>query len=289
MVLVELAGGLGNQMFQYAFGRSIAIRNNTDLYFDLRFLENKNQQSDFTYRDYALNIFKLRAEVLTEENYLKADRLKKSVRSKFFRKTIPMWSNYIKEDSKRYHPNYKKASNNTYLKGYWQNPRYFRHLVKDLRKEFEFPTIKSPVTKDLEYLIKSNSKSVSVHVRRGDYTNILANLLACDTNYYTRAIDYIDQQVSEAKYFFFSDDIDWVKENLSIPDGSLFVDQSYTKKDFEDMYLMTQCHHHIIANSSFSWWGAWLSEYSNKTVVAPKNWDGRRKSVDIIESNWKLL
>jgi glycosyl transferase family 11 len=289
MVIAELAGGLGNQMFQYAYGRSIAIRNNIELYLDLRFLQNKNQPKGFTFRDYRLNIFNINARILNEDLFNEADKMSATIRSKLFRKLYPPWSNYIKEKTKSFCQNYTRINSHVYLRGYWQNPRYFMHIKGHLKNELGFPPLISPSAISLKSQIISGRPSVAVHVRRGDYVTNPASLVACSPDYYTRAFSFLESRLLNAQYYIFSDEPQWVKENLDYPENSVVVEHSAATTDYEDMYLMSQCHHHIIANSSFSWWGAWLSDFREQIVIAPKIWDGRRRSEDIVINSWLLL
>ena len=157
MVIVELAGGLGNQMFQYAFGRSIALKNSTKLYLDLRYLEKKIQPKDFNFRNYELDCFNCKATILDPEDYTSADELIQSIKSKLFRKLSPARSNYIKEETTKYHAEYISASKNVYLRGYWQNPRYFESSSDQLKNEFQFPKSNSQAVLDIENHIKSSN------------------------------------------------------------------------------------------------------------------------------------
>jgi hypothetical protein len=166
----------------------------------------------------------------------------------------------------------KAKKGNLYLKGYWQNELYFREIRKYLLNEWVPNFTLSKAASDFRQLI-INSNSVSVHFRRGDYVTVPAinqSFGVLPISYYQTAIAELEAHFSDLKLFIFSDDIDWVKKNLQTTIPTHFVDT--LKLDYEELFLMTCCKHNIIANSSFSWWGAWLNNYADKIVFAPDPW-----------------
>jgi len=182
---------------------------------------------------------------------------------------------------------------NCYLYGYWQSHKYFDKHTSELRKEFTF----QPPLNDKNQEIASQiltSHAVSLHVRRCDYQTNPKNIHlyhVCTLDYYRSAIDYISNSIDRPVFIVFSDDMDWVKENLHIDGPTQYIDHNRGSDSFNDMRLMSLCQHHIIANSTFSWWGAWLNADPDKTVVAPRQWfkNCRMNSIDLIPNNWILI
>ena len=183
-----------------------------------------------------------------------------------------------------------KATANAYLTGYWQSYKFFESIRSALLNDFEFS--ETPAKIQYEFIDKIHQQnSVSVHIRRGDYvsnpeyTKIHG---VCSTDYYHRAIEYICSKVENPAFYFFSDDMDWVKKNITVNNDCVYVTGTPAGKDFYEMYLMSICKHNIIANSSFSWWGAWLNKNTEKIVIAPKLWmaDPTIDTTDLIPANW---
>jgi len=177
-----------------------------------------------------------------------------------------------------------------YLVGYWQAHRLADEIADELRMEFCF---KEPAQgKNLEILkqIQQSKNSVSLHVRRGDYTLAAEGNIALPIDYYSHAISLFRERLDEPTFFVFSDDMAFTKEHLPKGLRAVFVDHNDASSSHEDLRLMSSCHHHIIANSTFSWWGAWLNPRADKMVLAPKYWLLKRNSYypDLLPSNWML-
>lgn len=259
MIIIKLQGGLGNQMFQYATARAIG---NHSIYLDTDFLSaHQSSTEDFTKRDFELAVFK-NIKVKTPSSILKC----------FIKKNLPFFSNYIYQSEKNEIILLKDIkSPNIYLDGYFQNELYFNNVRTELLVDFKFPAISSG-NNALMYTIVNDKKSVSIHVRRGDYLKpaISAFHGVLGLDYYELAKEEIESRIGEANYYVFSDDIDWCKSHM-IGDNFRFVSNT-SSHAWEDMYLMSLCKNNIIANSSYSWWGAWLNLNSNKIVIAPKKW-----------------
>ena len=266
MIITKLNGGLGNQMFQYAAGKRLAIKNNTELKID-----NTEYQAN-NYRAYGLNNFNIIENIATQSEIAK---IKKSG----FLKIIDSFKPNYKRSTVRHHkynfyPNLLKIKDHTYLDGNWQNEKYFLDIKEGIIKDF---TLKNPIDNKYPNLISQikNTNSVSLHIRRGDYiTNKKFSKVysLLDEKYYKRAVKFIAEKISDPRFFIFSDDIKWVKQNLNISYPKIFVSDENETKNYEELILMSLCKHNIIANSSFSWWGAWLNQNPDKTVVVPKNW-----------------
>ncbi len=287
MIVTKLHGGLGNQMFQYAIGRCLAEKNNTVLKLDLSFYN--NPPNGATPREYSLDFFKIKKNIASDEeikNFKKYER--KKGRKYFFHNLFFSNSSiHIKEKTFNFNNDTLKKTDEAYLDGYWQSEKYFKNIEDIIHKEF---TLKDELNENLQKITGEIKKtnSISLHIRRGDYandskTNSYHGL--CPMAYYNQAIKKITDEIKEPVLFIFSDDIDWVKENLKTNFPVAFIKGN---RDYEDLILMSLCKHNIIANSSFSWWGAWLNKNPDKIVVAPKNWfnDLKINSEDLMPNNW---
>ncbi len=267
MVVAKIMGGLGNQMFQYALGRSIALKTAQDLKLDISFFTKQKL------RNYELGYFKIDENFTSarEAKLLSGEGLINTVKRRL-RIPIKKPKSYFAEDIFGYF--YEELLDKTtsiYLDGYWQNERYFRDVKSTLFEDFALKDEISTIAQFYLAEIKS-SNSVSLHIRRGDYvTNQHTNSFhgTCGLSYYEEAVRYIEKQVDVPKYFIFSDDIAWCKQNFEFLQDKIFIENT---SSIEDLELMKNCKHNIIANSTFSWWGAWLGDFVDKIVIAPKQW-----------------
>lgn len=293
MIIVKLMGGLGNQMFQYAFGRTIALALNAELKLDLSWFENRPFQD--TIRVYELDTFDINPlfATTTEVNKLKSicAFLPQRVCHFLSRIGIPFGSSYFLEQGYKY--NSIVFRNNTYFEGFWQSYRYFESFKKEILQEFTCKHLLEGKNKELSELIES-CNAVSLHIRRGDYVshmNASSFHGLSPLEYYYKAITFLCERVEQPCFFVFSDDIAWVKEHLKIEYPITFVDHNSVNQGFEDMRLMSLCKHNIIANSTFSWWGAYLNRYAKKMVIAPQKWfnDPNIDTNDLIPSEWIRL
>ena len=274
MIISKLAGGLGNQMFQYAIAKSIAIKNNDAFKLDISFYSKQ------TLRHYELKFFTIEKSLDSGESLL----------SKVKRRLGFIPENYYREkETTRFDKKVFDYEGNIILDGYWQNENYFKEIRDELLKDFTPKTdISNEAKKHLEQICSSNS--ISIHVRRGDYihNSHINNVHGiCDLDYYLKAIEYVNENTANTKYFIFSDDIVWCKEKFDFLDNKIFVDD--TKSGIEDLELMKHCKHNIIANSTFSWWAAWLNENDNKIVIAPKTWWAAKQDKHIAPLNWEKI
>jgi hypothetical protein len=272
MIITEINGGLGNQMFQYACGRALAHKNKECLYIDTQSLANAKTTAEFTARPYGLGIFNIQTE-----------EAPRSIRSRFFPKAIPLkvlykWIlNYkiYTEPAFYFNKEIFEVKGNIFLRGYWQTEKYFEAAEDIIRKDFAFEKKKNEETLALADSIQ-HTNAVSLHVRRGDYVSSLsANSFhgLAGLEYYRKAIALIKEKTADPFFYIFSDDAAWAEEHLAKGNSDTLVVKHNTGEDsWQDMYLMSICNHHIIANSSFSWWGAWLNNKENKIVIAPKIW-----------------
>lgn len=286
MITIRLKGGLGNQMFQYALGRALALKNDTELKIDTSFF-----YVDFksiTKRTYNLDVFNIKAEIAKESDIPFIFRLPKSRIAIYL---IFLFRKIIKSAGQEKSFNFDKSilsiGRNAYLDGYWQSPKYFEGFEDIIRKDF---TLKKELLDNViilkEQIEKNNS--LCVHLRRGDYVGN-ANHEVVNNDYYTKSIALISQNTDIEKIYVFSDDINWCKENIKFEFPTMYVGEEYAGTNAEGhLALMTTCKHFIICNSSFSWWAAWLSDNPDKIVVAPKQWfkDEGINSDDLIPNGW---
>jgi len=292
MIISRLNGGLGNQMFQYALGKVVSYLNKTNYFLDISLYD--HQQEVDTPRSYELDLFSnIKATIAKKtllEKFTKPNKLKLLL-NHYLKLNLqaypPKW---IRENGHQFHPEILELKGDYLLDGYWQTEKYFKKYRNLILEDFVFPKKTSQKNRNIIKKI-TNSQAVSLHVRRGDYvSNKLTNAYhgAVSLNYYEKAINLIKKKVKNPLFIIFSDDPKWCKNNLPVPKNSIFVDHNKGKQSFEDMRLMSLCKHNIIANSSFSWWGAWLNQNSNKIVIAPGSWFKNKDSntTDIIPSNW---
>lgn len=282
MIVVKVFGGLGNQMFQYAFGKKLSVSKNIPLKLDIDwFKENKTS----TKREFLLSKLNTHFELTSPtdlKNYFGPSLIKRLIRK--INKYLPYRLRTIIYEKKfTYDKKKEKISKNTYLAGYWQSEKYFSSISNILRLEF---ALKSPLSvRATQYLDAiSCCNSVSIHIRHGDYL-INKSHEICSIEYYDKAISFIYKNVVDPHFFIFSDDIAWIKNNFSKINNSTIIELGV---DTEELILMKSCKHNIIANSTFSWWGAWLNTYKDKIVIAPRKWfiDECMKTDDLIPDTW---
>ncbi len=268
MVTVLLTGGLGNQMFQYAAGKALAMQLNVPLYIDLFYYTKKTQS---TYRKFGLDLFE------TDLNFKSGIGSKLYVRYKLFLLRHPKLSLkmgfFSDKDALIYDPQFETLKNGIILAGYFQNEKYFKSVEQEIRAGFRFRNKLDNRNKQIAGSM-ALTNSVSVHIRRGDYvTDNKTSLKPCSPDYYKKALDKIRHKISDPSFFVFSDDMEWVKQKLNFGSSPVqYIDWNTGNSSYIDMQLMSLCKHNIIANSSFSWWGAWLNNNLEKTVIAPDEW-----------------
>jgi len=274
MIIVSLMGGLGNQMFQYAFGRSLSQRLGCQFKLDTSFLDYRPKNSEHTLRSLELNIFAMDVPLADQRELRGFQPVVKSrdVVSYVFRKLFG--KPIIMEHGLAFDSAIRIAKDGSYFSGFWQSTEYFDDYAYSIRKDFTFRFPLTHQNKEMADEI-SNSESTSIHVRRGDYlSNASAKQVhgVCTEEYYHTAIKCIKDQVLNPRFFIFSDDPQWAKQTFAEIGDAVFVEQNLQVDQYRDMQLMSLCKHHIIANSSFSWWGAWLNPKGDEIVIAPKKW-----------------
>ncbi len=286
MILAELTGGIGNQMFQYAAAKSLSLHHNEELKL-VTSEGGKNMPEGLEKRKFDLHHFNITDPIASAEEIEQFNSI--STLQRIAEKVKPNHKRKIyKEPFYHYDENFYKASTNVFLKGLWQSEKYFQIHRSEIRQAFRFKAQVVNAFKELSMQMKEH-QSASLHIRRGDYlAKISLEVLGLmPMEYYSKGIEYISSKRTNIVFYIFSDDINWAKENLKI-DNAVFVSGNVAKTHIEDLYLMSQCKHHIIANSSFSWWGAWLNDDPDKIVIAPNQWfnKGPQDTQDLIPGTW---
>jgi hypothetical protein len=281
MIIVKINGGLGNQMFQYALYRSLKQINNDIVKLDLNEVRNYNLHNGYELEKVFNN---LKIEEATDKEIIKLIG-NKGLISKIVRK---FKKSYFYSEDLNFNPDVLKFKKK-YIWGYWQCEAYFQCITEILKNEFKFKQFDDKLNIQLEDICKKEN-CVSVHIRRGDYLSeenkhIYGGI--CEEEYYKKAIDFIREKVQNPKFIVFSNDISWCKKTFG-NDNFIYVDWNTGENSYKDMQLMSYCKHNIIANSSFSWWGAWLNSNKNKIVISPKKWINieSANTDDIIPKEW---
>lgn len=290
MVVAEIIGGLGNQMFQYANAKALALANGRQLELDLSGFEKYKLHNGYELK----RVFGISEPVASKMVLLAVfgilqlvGLLSPKLRNRLARICVGSKFLYEKEFG------FKKielTADIQYLSGYWQSAKYFENYVDAIRRDFTFQLPHNEKLNSFrEAILSAGENAVSVHVRRGDYlakknVSLFASL---SDQYYIDAINLLKRSRKAPKFFVFSDDIDWCRANF-VGEEFVFVSGFCGDMSYLDMYLMSICNSNIIANSTFSWWGAWLNKAPNKIVVAPTTWfsDKSIKTSDIYPSEW---
>lgn len=297
MIIVRLTGGLGNQMFQYAFGKALAHKHQTELLVETTHLQKKTLTLGPTSRMYELNCFQLNVQKATNNDIKKIRPIVYRIINSLLLRTGCkgiQTSKYFTETKFSYNDSITKIGKDCYVTGYWQSARYFNSIESIIRKDLKFPKKLDNINN--QRLIKINAKnSISIHIRRSDFINSKFHTIhgACSVEYYRKAVEFIVNKINDPIFFIFSDDIEWARISLNLSYSSEFVSGNSGSKSYIDMQLMSQCKYNIIANSSFSWWGAWLNSNPDKIVIAPKQWFANNamnaQTNDLIPNIWLRL
>lgn len=307
MILCKLIGGLGNQMFSYAIGRSLSLDNDGELLVDLDWVHTMSRDKNIDLL--GLKYFELWSSMKRREGYDVFRKYDSPLFSKIVSRldlVIPYkHKKIIFEKRYNFEPRvFSCKSKDLYLKrGYWQSYKYFEKYNTELRQDFRFRKFVIQECKNSASRIQEHENSVSIHIRRGDYVNKpeIAKVHGgiCTINYYLKAIEFLEEKLLNPQFFVFSDDLMWAKNELPPKKNIHFVEHDIDEgisqighKDngYKDMYLMSICKHNIIANSSFSWWAAWLNSNTSKIVVVPPKWfNDERDTRDLIPKDWIKL
>ena len=309
MKIVKINGGLGNQMFQFAFYKALQHSNNNEVFIDLSAYQGKQFQDgiNLLHNGFELpELFSITYHEAPLNDVKKLSTQPTNLLNRVLRKYFTKKSHFI---DKNFGFNEELISktlpSNIYLEGYWQTEKYFSHIKDEILRDFSF---KTPLSKkNLEVLEEAGTETASIHIRRGDYLKT-QTLNVCSKDYYLNAIKLLFSKVNPKSILVFSDDIPWCKSDLKLEDyitsvlklndvKIFYVDWNTGKDSYQDMQLMSKCKYHIIANSSFSWWGAYLDTNPEKIVIAPSIWNLRELNpsidryyknsyTDIIPTSW---
>ena len=278
MIISRITGGIGNQLFQYAIAKSISVKNADIFKLDIHPYKNYMLHSG-----YRLNLLNIEENIANSEEILNLKGNDNNLFKVLRKLKIYKKNTYLKEKhAMNFDPNVFNY-NNVYLNGYWQNEKYFINIRDILLKEI---TPKKKISEIANNYLSNiqNTISVGLHVRRGDYLK-LPHLGVLEIDYYKKAYDYILQNIDKAIFYIFSNDLTWCQNNFDFINNKVFVKE--TRSEIDDLILMKSCQHNIIANSSFSWWAAWLNQNSQKIILAPKKWfESDSYSNKLLCENW---
>lgn len=271
MVIVRIWEGLGNQLFQYAYARALSLSTNQRVFLDIRETGKLTKEKALPYREYELGNFQITLPVCTNVQhfypYLDNPCITNIARKFSICKAIPCPYKYFSECNPIFDENLVNLKGNWYLQGWFQDERYFQKYAEMIRNEI-VPKKKIRISSKLKQLLHLDN-AVSVHFRRTDFKkgrNVLPK------TYYYNAMRYMQNFIEKPYWIIFSDDIRWVKENIDFGDNFYFLSEAEKLKDFEELMVMSCCKNHIIANSTYSWWGAWLNKNKDKIVLGPNKW-----------------
>lgn len=276
MIYTRLHGFLGNQMFQYAAAAQLAARLGVPVALDPRRAAAKGQGN-------LMDVFNL---PVVAPAHLPPDQDHQKLR-------YTLWRAFGRRPALRrerglgYDPAFEGWGDESYLHGYWQSERYFADVIAHLREAFVMTPPMSPENAAMAQRI-ADGPSVALHVRRGDYVALGATAV-CDQAYYDAGLQAVTKGLADPPtVFVFSDDPGWARDNLEVPFDKVVVDLNGRETAHEDMRLMSLCQHNVIANSTFSWWSAWLNQTAGKRVAAPARWfaNDHQNNPDILPADW---
>jgi hypothetical protein len=289
MIIVNLMGGLGNQMFQYAYGHALEKRTGVPVSFSVDMFSAYNSHNGYELE----RVFGLHLRLATPEDRQKVlGKIWSSLGSRRLAVRVPFiqWftnDRIIIEKEMKFESRLLQTDQAShYIHGYFQSEKYFFDYADTIRENYIFQKIEKSIETNID------QASISLHVRRGDYLSSSAVHCICGISYYTAAVSHIKKHVSDFELIVFSDDPEWAeKEMRKLHHSVRVIAENRGADSFKDMFLISRCDHHIIANSSFSWWGAWLCQNKEKIVIAPKDWfaSARLSSEDIVPEAWVKL
>ena len=290
MVIAQITGGLGNQLFQYAAAKALSIHHQVPLLLEVSSFYRTELPDLEVPRDFELfNFAGITEKIISPEEVSSLIDLKKT--NVLPKMMIPAYKKDIyTEPHYHFDKNFFRSKKKVLLKGGWQSEKYFKSYENEIRARLQLkPTLIQNVIEIAKNIKKENA--VSVHIRRGDYLRkkiIYEWHGVMEKEYYAKAFELMHAKTEATTAYYFTDDVDWVAKNLLPSFNGEIISANITKSHYEDLYLMSQCRHNIIANSSFSWWAAWLNDHSDKIVIAPEKWfgNGPKDTQDIIPPGW---
>ena len=285
MIIVRIWEGLGNQLFQYAYARALQLRTGYQVCLDINRSYKSVLESRGTQREYMLDKFRIKLPVISNvAKYYFFLEQKNILQDILFgmSKAHIIVPGFYKEEYPSYKIRLKYVENNQYLMGWFQSEDYFKEYEDIIRKDL-MPNKKIRISNKLRRLLVEE-KTVAIHIRREDYkksNNILP------VYYYMNAKKYMESKIEQPYYIFFSDYMEWVRKEFDFGPNSFYISEEGLK-DYEELLVMGKCKYNIIANSTFSWWGAWLNQNKNKLVIGPKQWVNHKSSNEyhILPNSW---
>ncbi len=301
MIISCIVGGLGNQLFQYAVGKHLAMRNNETLTVDYGLFQCHRQRhpqlfhfnvdcreiDDLNFASSAETEMRSHFKLPPAQRSL-ARRVARQLRSRLWRRPL-VSAPLFWEKSPRFDAALLDLEAPVRLIGFWQSEKYFLGIESTIRRDLQ---IKAEYLKNTDRVLEKigRTRAVSVHFRRGDYVGLNKFEMRNPLDYYQNAVKDMAQHVEDATFYVFSDDVAWVKQHFQSPHRMVYVNEDGVLTDVEELHLMKSCRHHIIANSTFSWWGAWLNPDPHKRVYAPRIWFNDDKDYsDVVPENWLRL
>lgn len=290
MIIVQITGGMGNQMFQYATGKALSLYHNVELKLDLEGYKREVLPELEVSRKFELPAFKnfsyKEASKNEIEYFISANWVTKNLQ----RLKPPHKRKVYIEKQYPFDTNFFSANKSIYIKGYRQSEKYFLSYKDEIRNTYQ---LKAELIEEVVHFGQQlrNENSIAIHIRRGDYLRLPIisdwhGVLGID--YYSAALEIITTEIPDAKLYYYSDDPEWVQQELMPLYPGTIVSNIISKNHYHDFYLIQCCKHQVVANSSFSWWAAWLNPNPNKIVIAPKKWFNRAPfdTKDIIPPSW---
>ncbi len=301
MIITQLAGGLGNQMFQYALGRYLSLKHCTLLKLDLHTLLDRQPTPGMVFRDYDLSIFNLPSLAKAHQWDLAKAQLNRrwrlnALQDKLTKLGLSQPLLLVKEKSKSFSAEVMSTPDQAFLQGFWQSYRYFAPIEAIIRQDFTFKTPLLGASAQLADAIRQ-SQSICLNVRRADFVDNIKSASFhgfVGADYYTRAVAHLHAQLGHAAIFVFSDDVAWCEANLRFPLRTTFVDHTHKGPKFGNyLQLMTLCQHFVIPNSTFGWWAAWLANQSSGHVIVPRQWYAdpvaNADTVGLLPEHWQRV
>ncbi|MDR1598314.1 MAG: alpha-1,2-fucosyltransferase [Oscillospiraceae bacterium] len=291
MIFVEICCGLGNQLFTYAF---------------FRWLQSQTGQPGLAYMRpsplyhsvYQLDRFNITpklAVTFKKEEFI--DKAPKSLQYYLDKSRIPKGKRAGRHDDLGVYMNgwnkFEKPPNplkqHYYINGFFQSPKFFESIKRTIVSEITLAGERKPSNKETMALIGRRANPVCVHVRRGDFVSRTHYNGICTVKYYDKAVEMILDAAPDARFFVFSDGMDWVRKSLAFPQSTVFVENNSEREAAEELEVMKACKHFIISNSTFSWWAQYLGAGDGSMVIAPNKFDAHNHKSNIIMDNWRLL
>lgn len=289
MKIVRIIGGLGNQLFQYAVLVALRKRTGDEVKIDLSAMSGYGLHNGFELQ----NIFNITASIATVSEVKRLGRFYKSYRQwQICHHFFPWWKKELVEwkFTKFYPKLINDANKDRLYDGYWQCPKYFNDARDEILREYTYKNELDERNGKIASRMLSDDKSVSIHIRRGDYLNAKKYAGICDVEYYRQAVKIMQEKLGENYHVYvFSNDMEWCKRNIlpMLNDKNvMFVDWNIKADSYKDMRLMGLCRINIIAASSFSWWGAYLNQRKDQIVIAPKKWINWDLEYEVLMPDW---